>query len=575
MSLPFVLGQIPTASDFNSLVVASTLSATNGAGLIGGGGQFVNNMAALRALSKTAVSTAVFTLGYYAAGDAGASGPFYYDPNDTTSSENGVTIIVGNDGARYKLAYSGVLNAAQGGAKYDGVTDAVPFINNIATVLTGGGTIRITGKCLIDSAITLPSGVALQGDRQFVGTLGVNNTQGSKSDTARGCLIINSTVTVSFSGSSGVRNLLVLRKGMTFPAADTSLYAGTAFTGIGDDYFVVECLIIGFNKTVYSTNVQRPRIQNVNFDGINGVEVANCADISHINECHAWPFGTISGTSTVASNLRTGTAYYFHDLGDWNKVSNCFSYGYKVGFQVTNCNSMTLLSCSTDGNFPNATPGMTGFLVSGTSNDTRLHSCQAAAQDLGFQINTNANLHTSIIGGNLWSNASHNAIVAAGDATFIGVTSRDTAYGFSVANATSKVQIEACRTSGISSAPILNNNSTPYLYVGDNDYGDFTGNAVVSGTTPIVAIASATTVAIPSSGKVFSITGTVAISALNGFFTGREITLVFSAATTVVTGAVSPNGILLNGNANFVTAANSALTLMYQGDHWIEVGRKA
>lgn len=63
---------------------------------------YVNNVAALRLLLKTQEQQFAETGGYYARGDGG-DGRYWLDLADTTSADNGGTIIVANDGGRWKL----------------------------------------------------------------------------------------------------------------------------------------------------------------------------------------------------------------------------------------------------------------------------------------------------------------------------------------------------------------------------------------------------------------------------------------------------------------------------------------
>jgi hypothetical protein len=93
-----------------------------GADLVGGGWRVVNNIAAVRALSKTGCGRA-FALGGTTAGD-GAGGPYYYVSTDTTSSDNGSTILLAADGGRWYLDYAQILT--------------VP--NLVPTASVGGGT---------------------------------------------------------------------------------------------------------------------------------------------------------------------------------------------------------------------------------------------------------------------------------------------------------------------------------------------------------------------------------------------------------------------------------------------------
>jgi hypothetical protein len=84
------------------------LTATTGA-ISATTGRVVNSIAALRTLSKLVYATAEVT-GNAALGD-GVSRSYYYDAADTTSTDNGGTVIVAADGGRWKF----LTNARQSG----------------------------------------------------------------------------------------------------------------------------------------------------------------------------------------------------------------------------------------------------------------------------------------------------------------------------------------------------------------------------------------------------------------------------------------------------------------------------
>ncbi|MDN7873853.1 pectate lyase [Burkholderia aenigmatica] len=91
----------------------------------------VDSVAALRALSKTTYSNA-FTTGYYAAND-GAAGAYRLDPTDTTSADNGGTIIVAADGGRWKkLVVGKMVCASEFGVVMDGRDNTVAIKAGIA-----------------------------------------------------------------------------------------------------------------------------------------------------------------------------------------------------------------------------------------------------------------------------------------------------------------------------------------------------------------------------------------------------------------------------------------------------------
>lgn len=132
-----------TEDNISSSTGSASLSANgpsnSGASLVGfdGGtvaGSFlskvnrvVDSISVLRGISK-AVYTRAFATGYYLPHDGGG-GAYQFDPADTTSTDNGGTIIVASDGGRWKLQYTSNVSVKQFGAKGDGTTDDTASIN--------------------------------------------------------------------------------------------------------------------------------------------------------------------------------------------------------------------------------------------------------------------------------------------------------------------------------------------------------------------------------------------------------------------------------------------------------------
>lgn len=110
----------------------------------------VTSIANLKLVDKTKFSR-VTVLGYYAPGDRGG-GIFYYDSADTTSVDNGGTIIVATDGGRWKLIYSTSLSVKQFGAKGDGVTDDTTKIQACITAAGLNGIIDVPRGTYVLSA---------------------------------------------------------------------------------------------------------------------------------------------------------------------------------------------------------------------------------------------------------------------------------------------------------------------------------------------------------------------------------------------------------------------------------------
>ena len=455
------------------------------------------------------------------------------------------------------------------GASGDGVTnDSAAFLAAALSLGAKGGTVQYFDKHLIDASFTLPKSVTLRGPMYLVGSPGTNTVADYS---AMAALIVNPAATISLSSGSGHTGGLVYRKGMSFPATDSSAFAGTPFTVAGDDTFLTNSLVGGFALAYKSSNFARPQIFNNNLDNLGGIEIAVCLDISRVHDNHAWPFMTIAALGPATSLQRSGAAYLFHDVGDWNKSTNNFSYGYLRGHQIINCNSMTLLSVSAD----NTTvfTGSIGIEVLGTSTDTRIVLGQAAAQDIGIHINTSADTHTSIVSSNTWVNTSHGLLIDGGDVTVIGGAYRNSPQGITVNNSASKVFVDGVRFNANSGAPISCNVATTNLRLGINDYGNLAvGVSPVVGSLTLATIASSLTLALPATGSDFLITGSTSFGTITGGFAGRKTLLYFSGAP-VVFHSIGANGIKLNGNANFSTAANSTLSLIHNGTQWLETGR--
>lgn len=150
-------GTVKTALDALGSSVTDVLTALGKANFT------AVNMAALRALKKTSPGGSVALLGYNSPNDGGA-GRFYYDSTDTTSADNGGTIIVATDGGRWKRASTNDLNVLHFGAVAGGVQDCSPAVN----AMIAAGIRRIVypvGVFFQASTINLPQ----TSDLEFVG----------------------------------------------------------------------------------------------------------------------------------------------------------------------------------------------------------------------------------------------------------------------------------------------------------------------------------------------------------------------------------------------------------------------
>lgn len=95
--------------------LANIASVSLGAALVGRSAQYVESITALRALLKTTPSKFARTKGYYAGSQVGG-GLYWMDAADTTSADNGGSIIVATDGGRWRLVLDGPVTIEQFGA---------------------------------------------------------------------------------------------------------------------------------------------------------------------------------------------------------------------------------------------------------------------------------------------------------------------------------------------------------------------------------------------------------------------------------------------------------------------------
>ena len=120
----------------------------------------VDTIAALRLLSSARNQRAV-ALGYYARGDGVVS--FYaVDPADTTSADNGGSIIVGADGARWKISQSAPMTFRQWGIKFDGSNETTKV--NAAIAASAGSTILVGKGTTFVDFITPISNTTVRGE---------------------------------------------------------------------------------------------------------------------------------------------------------------------------------------------------------------------------------------------------------------------------------------------------------------------------------------------------------------------------------------------------------------------------
>jgi hypothetical protein len=462
------------------------------------------------------------------------------------------------------------------GAVGDGITDDTAAIQAaIDSLGTAGGVITVPSgmKCLIDNNLTVNASVSLVGPHSFVGSPGSNAS--APYGSVGGSLLVNSARTITVKGGASLRGLLIYRKGMTFPAPDSTAFFGTAITIGGEDAAILCCMILGFAQAIYSSGKQRVRVNLVNIDCQSGILIDDCYDVSYIEQVHCWPFATITATAPASALQRSGDAFKFTDVGDWIKLSNCFCYGYYRGYVVQGPNSMTFVSCGADNTGTHT--GSIGFVIisaaGGGGVDTSFTECQVAACHIGFYVSTIANLSTRFVNCDVWACVDHGYLIENGDVNIGSGIIRDTPNGITVNSTTSQVYINNVRFSAIVGLPINVPVTNSNVYIGPaNDYYGFSAGTVVTNNTynVIKQVASVDPLNLPVNGDFFQITGTTGFGTMGSGWKGRRVTLTFTNTLTVYDGGAT---IKLAGN--FVTSSGSTLQLIHDGTCWLELSRSS
>jgi hypothetical protein len=205
----------------------------------------ITNIASLRALAALWSQPLVYVTGYYSTGDGG-EGYFWLNAADTTSADNGGTIIRDTAGRRwYRQGTLGFVTAKQFGARGVSTDDSAALANAVAWVNSvPGGILRMTAGNYVytGAGLSLTTGTCVIGD-------GMNAT--------------------TFTLANGASNGFII---------------GTVFTSVQFGNLVADMSIIGSGKTggyaVSLGSAQNPTVQGLHVNnmpgGINCGFINNC-----------------------------------------------------------------------------------------------------------------------------------------------------------------------------------------------------------------------------------------------------------------------------------------------------------
>lgn len=322
------------------------------------------------------------------------------------------------------------------GAVCDGVTDDAAALQAGLNALgaAGGGALRVTGRMLVGSSVTLPSGVALIGEGRAHGMDAKYVPGAGNGGTAFGAMgaqiVLAASATLNMGVSTKLEGLLITRQGLVtpLPAAQVpgaiTAFAGTAITlSNSSDVQLRRLMILGFGQAVASSGLnERFLAEELKIDCTNGIQIVGSTDISYLRQVHCWTFtyAGIGGVSPVGY-YRAGTAFQIGPNSDFTNLTECFSYGYETGFNIDGASTVHLTNCSADG--ASYTTTCTGFLfqrdsVSGyLSGWCQMIGCRASGQAYGVVCSLYDAVHGYLVldGLSSWGITAAHVHVVSGD----------------------------------------------------------------------------------------------------------------------------------------------------------------
>ena len=315
-----------------ALMLANEALITQGAAMIGRGGQVVKSIVELKTLLKNTPSKNAFVTGYYAPGDGGG-GPYWLDSTDTTSADNGGTVIVAADGGRWKLSHTGTLSVLQFGADPTGTNDSAPAFKAIRDYFQTVGDFR-GGK------IHVPKGYFKMLDAWIF--------------TAAAAVVHNITIVGD--------GILCTTLDFTGAPANTD---GIGFVGAGAHVVINGLMVKGARRngisfaTCHEISVQEVRVQNCLNHGIHFDDTFMCSlsDIwSTTNGGNGVNFQQKHTSVTgyrVYTNDNTGIGMAINGM-TYSAFMACGSDNNTKGYSISNVRGLTFLSCGAEANHTDA-----------------------------------------------------------------------------------------------------------------------------------------------------------------------------------------------------------------------------
>jgi hypothetical protein len=281
----------------------------------------IQNIDSFRLTNSNSLSNyCIFLSGHTNLGDGG-EGEFIYNSSDTTSADNGGTVIVDASHRRWHRSLANQpVSVKHFGAVGDGITDDTAAF--VAALATGNNIYMPTSSngYLIKNTLTIATaGQMLFGDHRTTSYFVINT---SFNMAATGVIIINAAYNNAPS---------LYRIGMQFVQPDTSNYSSltiypvAVYAQLQSRFEVRECLISNASVVMdLRQNSGGAYIEDLQMSFYtSGILIDGAEDIMRINNLHSWPFNMTASQS------------------------NLFLYSQSVGYAISSgrCDGLLLSDC--------------------------------------------------------------------------------------------------------------------------------------------------------------------------------------------------------------------------------------
>jgi hypothetical protein len=295
----------------------------------------LDNIAALRLLNSSSTANHLILLRNYVMGDGG--GVFRYDSTDTTTADNGGTIIVDAASRRWKRQWSGAVDARWFGVRADGSTnDAAALQAAIDLVSTGGVVMLPRGTISYGTTLTVYGAVTLQGQGRGETTL-------SYTGAAQG--IVQSTPSTRIYDVV-IRDLTLSDAGTGTIGLDMASVSSGVFENLLIDGFTTGVSITGSNGFCVYNRFINVTAANATTGFIVGAAGSNSNTFSacRANVCTTgWNITDSNQNQLIGCQIESGTTGVSitsssNGLADRNTIIACRFEGNTTNVNVTSSN---------------------------------------------------------------------------------------------------------------------------------------------------------------------------------------------------------------------------------------------